>query len=60
MQQRTKNGESLKLQSYKVDNQVLVSKINELNDLKSELENTLSKHRNQENSFTDEREHLKT
>lgn len=37
MQNKGKNGEALKLQSYKVDNQVLASKINELNDLKSEL-----------------------
>lgn len=45
MQTKGKSGEGLKLQSYKVDSQVLASKINELNDLRSELVTTLSKHR---------------
>ena len=54
MQRGQKNIEPLKLQSYKLDNEVLASKINELNELKSELESTLSNQKMKESNVLSE------
>ena len=54
MKNELKNKSSLKLQSYKLDNQILVEKMNELNGLKQELESTIIKKRTEEYSIIDE------
>jgi hypothetical protein len=59
MQRANKNNEPLKLQSYKLDSEVLASKINELNELKSELESSLTYQKMKEENVVSELESLK-
>ena len=57
--EKSMNSDSLKLNSYKIDSKTLQKNLKELNDIKSELETTISQYKANEESFMSENERLR-
>lgn len=53
------NYDSLKLNSYKIDSSLLQHSLKELNEMKSELETTITHYRVSEENFMEENERLR-